>query len=221
MGKTRVGVSLLRAAAERGLRTAAMKPAETGCELDEAGALLPADAVALRAAMTLAAPLDAVCPYRLREPAAPAVAARGEGTTIELEQLQACFAALVGRDPELLLVEGAGGLLVELNDQITMADLASAFGLPLLIVARDGLGTLNHTMLTVEAARARGLEIAGIVLNGAAPGTDEARARSNRAELEAAGLPIAAWVPHGEDQGSIILDFLMSHENVPRGTFHR
>lgn len=221
VGKTQVATSVLAAAAERGWRTAAMKPAETGCGLGMGGELVPADAGRLAAAMTLSIPLDEVCPYRYREPAAPAVAARGVGEEVDVERLRACFAEIVDRSPELLLVEGAGGLLVSLNERTTMADLAATLGLPLIVVARDGLGTLNHTMLTVEAARARGLRVAAIVLNGAEPGTDPERARSNRLELEAAGLPIAAWVPHGQDAGASILDFLSSSENVPRGTFHR
>lgn len=126
----------------------------------------------------------------LREPLAPAVAAEREGRTITRAQLLAPFSGL-----DDVVGEGAGGLLVELGtDGTTMADLALDLELPLLIVARPGLGTLNHTRLTCEAAWARGIRVAGIVVNGypAQPGVAE---RTNLGQL-ARIAPLLDVVPH-------------------------
>lgn len=99
--------------------------------------------------------------YRLEAPLSPHEAARREGITIDFERI-----ALpeTGRP---LVVEGAGGILVPLNERAFMTDLIAKFGLPAVVVARAELGTINHTLLTVEALRARGLPVAGVVMNGA------------------------------------------------------
>lgn len=176
VGKTRVGVALVRALRARGLRVGAMKPVETGVG-DEG----PADARALREAAGGSDPLDDVCPQRFAMPAAPSVAARAEGRSLDLTAIDAAHARLRERH-DFLVVEGAGGLLVPLDTEHCMADLARRFGLPLLLVARAALGTINHTRLTLEAARARGLEIAGLVVCHA-DGVLSAADAANLAEL--------------------------------------
>ena len=162
VGKTFVACALATALRERGRRVAVMKPVETGVEGE------PADALALRAAAADPAPLGDICPYRLRAPLAPAVAARLEGVTIEVARL----VALVARrrqDADVLLVEGAGGLLVPLDGQTTYAELAVRAGLPLLIVGANRLGTVNHCALTARVAAAAGLVVRGFVLSQPAP----------------------------------------------------
>jgi dethiobiotin synthetase len=197
VGKTAVTVALLAAAGRRGLRTAAMKPAESGCLRDPDGALRPDDALRLVAAASLQVDLETVCPYRLEAPLAPAVAARREGVEIDPARIVGAFSKIVAAGPELLLVEGAGGLLVPLNEDLLIADLAGRLDLPLLVIARDGLGTINHTALTVEAARSRGLDVTGVILSGATPGTPEAEAQSNAREIERlTRAPILGIIPH-------------------------
>jgi dethiobiotin synthetase len=101
-----------------------------------------------------------------------------------------------------LLVEGVGGLLCPLTDTETVADLAVDLGYPLLIVARLGLGTVNHTLLTVEAARSRGLEIAGILLNAHETEASDESSRTNAAEIERrSGVPVLGVVPRGPAVG--------------------
>lgn len=115
----------------------------------------------------------------LREPLAPWVAAEREGTTIDWSVLvNEGRRRLAQGGP--LLVEGAGGLLVPLTEEHTVADLAAEMGLPLLIVARAKLGTVNHTLMTVECARSRGLDIAGVILNGYEEENDPAIAEQVR-----------------------------------------
>jgi 8-amino-7-oxononanoate synthase len=168
VGKTVVAAALARTLERAGLAVAAMKPAQTGTG---EGA---DDLAFIRAAGGVPA-TRCVAPYVLRRPLAPSVAARMEGTTLELGRIVDTFRAL-RTEADVVVVEGAGGLLVPFSDSADMADLAWALAIPLLVVALPGLGTLNHIALTVEAARTRGLEIAGVVLCGfpAVPGLAEA-----------------------------------------------
>ncbi len=210
VGKTTFGLALLRAAAARGLSTAAMKPAETGCEDRPEGDRYPQDASSLLITSTLRVDLDVVCPFRLREPLAPAVAARLEGTEIALDEIERSFRYLVKMAPDLLVVEGAGGLLVPLTETMTMADLAAALALPLIIVARDSLGTINHTLLTASRARSSGLEIAGVVLCESVRGTSEMTARRNAEEIARWGdVEVLGWLRHGAPLDDAVADRLL------------
>jgi len=164
VGKTLVACALAAALRARGIDVGAMKPVETGV-----GPEGPSDAQALSAAARASDPLDAVCPQRFALPAAPSVAAAEAGCRVDLGAIRRAFDALTRRH-EWLVVEGAGGLLVPLHDDFTMGELARELELPLLVVARAALGTINHTRLTLEAAAARGLRVAGVVIShGAVP----------------------------------------------------
>lgn len=192
VGKTIIGVALLQAAARRGLRVAAMKPIETGCRTFR-GERQPEDARRLAGAAHAARGWDILCPYRLEAPLAPSVAARREGTVIDLARIEQARVALAEDAPDWLLVEGAGGLLVPINDEQTMADLALLFGYRLLIVARDRLGAINHTLLTIEAARRRAIPLAGVVLNA---DNESAVDHENAGEIaRVGGVPIAGRFP--------------------------
>ena len=180
VGKTTVAAGILVAARRRGLQVAAVKPVESGCAEGLDGQLVAADASLLQAAAGGWQEADDVCPYRLRAPVAPGVAAAAEAVAIELGTIERAVER--AGQVALFLVEGAGGLLVPLNDELTMADLAGHLGLELIIVGRDGLGTINHTALTVEVARRRGLGIAGIVLS-ACDGATEAAAQQNEEQI--------------------------------------
>jgi dethiobiotin synthetase len=164
VGKTLVACALARGLRGRGLDVGVMKPVETGV-----GAAGPADARALRDAAGVEDGLDRICPQSFALPAAPSVAAAAEGRVLDRQALRTAFDALRERH-EFLLVEGAGGLLVPLAEDFSMADLAGELGLPLLVVARASLGTINHTRLTLEAAGGRHLSVAGVVVShGAVP----------------------------------------------------
>lgn len=162
IGKTYVACALAVLLRERGVDVGVMKPAETGVPAEWTG--YPEDAARLVGASGADDPPDLVCPYRLREPLAPAVAAELEGCRISIEEIRKAYAELSSRH-ELMIVEGAGGLAVPLNGEADMAGLAKELGLPLLVVAHASLGAINHSVLTVEYARQRGLETLGIVLN--------------------------------------------------------
>ncbi|MFT3913503.1 MAG: dethiobiotin synthase [Anaeromyxobacteraceae bacterium] len=176
VGKTEVSCALLEAARATGVDAVGMKPAQSGVTSDE-----PSDAQRLREASGRCEPLEALCPYTFEAPLAPAVAARLAGVTIAVERIEEAARALAARHATVL-VEGAGGLLVPLTDELTYADLAARLGLPVLVVARAGLGTVNHTALTVEAILRRGLRLAGIVLNRTTP-TDDPSVPHNASEI--------------------------------------
>ncbi|MBI3128082.1 MAG: dethiobiotin synthase [Candidatus Tectomicrobia bacterium] len=194
VGKSVVGCALAAAWAARGLGPRVFKPAESGCER-RGGALHPEDAWTLRQAAGDPRPIEEVCPYRYALPLAPAHAAEEEGNPPDAGRLLGMIAAL-RRAPGPLLVEGAGGLLVPLAPGLQMIDLARGAGLGLLIVAPVGLGTLNHTQLTVRAARAEGIPVAGIVLNDLT-GEDTPAARRNPGAIEElCGAPLLGVFPH-------------------------
>jgi len=161
VGKTVVSRALIAAFRKAGLKLGAMKPIETG--VGDAG---PLDAIALREAAAATDPLETICPQQFTLPAAPNVAARAEAREVDLAAIDAAYERVkAGRD--LVVVEGAGGLLVPIREGWTMAELAQRLGLPLLIVARASLGTINHTALTLESAASRGLPVLGVVISHA------------------------------------------------------
>jgi dethiobiotin synthetase len=157
VGKTTIGVALARLARRRGRQPIPYKPVETGCTPT------PEDALRLWQAAQPPTTLAETCPFPLPLPAAPAAAATAVGMQLDL-------ADLVHRGRELsrrgnfLLVEGAGGLLAPYVGAETNADLAAALGLPVLLVGRTALGTINHVALTVAELRRRQLPILGLVL---------------------------------------------------------
>ena len=201
VGKTFVACALATALRQRGRRVAVMKPVETGVEGE------PADALALRAAAADPAPLGDICLYRLRAPLAPAVAARLEGVTIDVARL----VALVARrrqDADVLLVEGAGGLLVPLDAHTTYAELAVRAGLPLLIVGANRLGTVNHCALTARVAAAAGLVVRGFVLSQPTADTDVSAATNAETIATLTGLSCLGVLPHsaGPAEAAAALD---------------
>ncbi|HYM54222.1 MAG TPA: dethiobiotin synthase [Solirubrobacteraceae bacterium] len=164
VGKTVLSAALLAAMAAEGERVRAYKPVLTGLEdLPEAGGpgAWPPDHELLAAAAGMAA--EDVAPLRYGPAVSPHLAARLAGERIDPERLLAA-ARRAAIDDGTLVVEGVGGLLVPLTDHYTVCDLAAALGLPVLIAAAAGLGTINHTLLTLEAARAAGLDVRAVVL---------------------------------------------------------
>lgn len=160
VGKTFLAGAIIAALTARGERIAAFKPAVTG--LDDPQPDLPSDPELLAAAAGGADP-DEVAAYRFGPAVSPHLAAEEHGVDIDPTVLVTrARAAGAGRDA--LVVEGAGGLLVPLRDTYLIRDLAVMLGLPLLIAARPGLGTINHALLTLEAARSAGLDVLAVVL---------------------------------------------------------
>jgi dethiobiotin synthetase len=169
VGKTVVGVALLRALVAAGWSAIGMKPVAAGRAQGEA---LNADVAALIAAANVAAPLADVNPYSFARPIAPHLAAREEGAAIDLDRIGAAYTRLAQR-ADAVVVEGAGGVRVPLGPGTEMLDLPARLGLPVLLVVGIRLGCLNHALLSAQALGAREIRIAGWVANRIDPGMRE------------------------------------------------
>ncbi len=180
VGKTVVAAVTAHALAAQKRSVAVFKPAVTG--LDEPG---ESDHALLRRASGSAQSDEEIAPYRYGPPASPHLAASMAGEEIEPQQLAAAAHAAAS-NADVLVCEGVGGLLVPLSPSYLVRDLAVELGLPLVIVASPGLGTINHTLLTIGAARGAGLDVAAIVLTPW-PSQPSAVERSNRETIEALG----------------------------------
>jgi dethiobiotin synthetase len=193
IGKTVVSCALLHALAKRGVRTVGMKAVAAGAtEVD--GRLVNDDVAALRAASSVAAPLDLINPYCFAPPIAPHIAAAEAGVEIELDRLERAFLALRGL-ADCVVVEGAGGFLVPLGAHIDMRDLAVMLRLPVILVVGLRLGCLNHALLTVESVERAGLQLGGWVANHIDP--DMARADENVRTLQRRlHPPLLARIPY-------------------------
>ena len=196
VGKTYVGALIARSLADAGRRVGVYKPAASGCRW-QGERLVSDDAVALWDAAGRPGDLDRVCPQRFAAPLAPHLAAREEGKQLDADLLRQGLEYWRDR-AEIILVEGAGGLMSPLGDNAYVADLAEEFGFPLVVVSRNVLGTINQTLQTLIAAAAfrEGLPVAGVVLNQAtSPSQDDQSLPSNRAELAArCSAPILAEI---------------------------
>ena len=168
VGKTTVACALIHALAARGVDAMPMKPVAAGAVVHEGG-WANADSIALaRAAGRDASRLGDVTPILLREPMAPHIAAAREKRRITLEPVRAAFQRLA-KDGGFMVVEGVGGFLVPLDDELDTVDLARALGLPVLLVVGLRLGCLNHALLTAQAIAASKLQFAGWIANAVDP----------------------------------------------------
>lgn len=168
VGKTYIASALVRYFATKGMQVLGMKPVASGCELGTYGAwknqLVNEDMAALYAASNVKADLDLINPYRFAPAIAPHVAAEQAGVNIDIDVIFQRYQTLLNL-AELVVVEGAGGFFVPLNDSQTIADLAVKLDAPIILVVGMRLGCINHALLTVEAIQARGLILAGWVAN--------------------------------------------------------
>lgn len=210
VGKTFVGARLAAALREQGIDVGVMKPAETGCLLRK-GVLVPRDALKLIKAGGVVDPLDRVNPYRFRAPLAPAIAAEREGKKIDIKRIVSAFHTLV-RKHDYMIVEGAGGIMVPLTMSHHYLDLARVLNLPVLVVARPGLGTINHTLLTIMALRSCRLRIAGIVINHRSKKRSGLAERTGPPAIERlSGVPIIGHVSYGQKDLQTILQYLLQY----------
>ncbi|MCL4558813.1 MAG: dethiobiotin synthase [Deltaproteobacteria bacterium] len=179
VGKTYTALRIINTARAAGLGVAAMKPFETGCGSRDSR-LVPRDAVKLMKACGMN-DIDTVNPYRFKTPAAPYVAARIEDRGIDVKKVVTLYGRL-HRSYDLVVVEGAGGLLVPIERHLSYADLARELSLEVLVVSANRLGAINHTMLTVDCTEAHGLSLLGVVLNSMDKKDDTAK-RTNASVL--------------------------------------
>jgi dethiobiotin synthetase len=164
VGKTVVTAGLAQALKSRGINVGVMKPVEVGCPLLD-GEPVPQDARYLMNAAGVKDPEDLVCPYPLRHTAAPSIASRLEDKQIDINSINDKYFQL-SLMHEVVLVDGVGGLLAPLNNSELVSDMILQLGLGMIVVARPTLGTINHTLLTVNYAKLLGIRVVGIIING-------------------------------------------------------
>lgn len=217
VGKTHVS-RLLASFLKGRFKVGVMKPVESGCA-EENGRLIPSDATALRQAAGCELPLEVICPYRFSKPLAPSEAARQEGVVIDTELIRKTFEKIAAAS-DLVLAEGAGGLLAPVYGNYFCADLVRDLGLPLLIVARAGLGTVNHSLLTLEAALARGIRVAAIVLNENTPHTGDPSYECNgRLLRDLAPVPVVGPLPFADKNAEGNINTMAAMERISRLAF--
>jgi len=163
VGKTFFACALAVLLKSAGCKVGVMKPAETGC-VEKDGKLFPEDGWRLKSASGCAEPIEIICPYLFPEPLAPSVAAERAGVKIDVDHLLTVYREISGKH-DITLVEGAGGLMVPLVPSFTFGDFARVAKLPLIVVAANKLGVINHLLLTLEHASCKGLRMVGYVLN--------------------------------------------------------
>ena len=201
VGKTHVAAMIARSLRESGHRVGVYKPAASGCRLEH-GSLVADDAVALWEAAGCPGSIDRVCPQRFQAPLAPHLAARAEGKQLDVDLLRHGI-RFWQANSEVILVEGAGGLMCPVADDRYMAHLACDLDYPLIVVSANRLGTINHTLQTLITAAAfgDGLRVAGIVLNNPDPPSADASRATNRRQLaHHCDPPILAEVAWGESR---------------------
>jgi dethiobiotin synthetase len=170
VGKTSIACGFARTFREAGLKVGVLKPVETGCGRD-GGRLIPDDGLALMNASGTDQPLEEVVPYQLEAPLAPLEAARRQGIELKVEKIFQILDSMTGIY-DIIIMEGAGGLMVPLREHFFFIDLIKASELPALIVAPNRLGVINHTLLSIKALRERGIGLLGVVLNLVSPELD-------------------------------------------------
>lgn len=208
IGKTVIAGGLAAALKQSGTHVGVMKPISSGDT---------ADAQFLKHAAHVDDELRAINPIYLRHPLAPSVAARIENREIDLSCLETAFTALQQKY-DFVIVEGVGGIAVPLRDDFLVAHLIEQLQLPILIVAQAGLGTLNHTLLTVAFAERFGLQIAGIVLNNHSPEVAGLAEATNPVEIEKlTNIPVIGVVPYekrldtADPDPTFLADFMNQH----------
>ena len=212
IGKTVVAASLLAAARDRGVRAAPMKPVQTGCTGRGQRLRAPDLDFCLAAADLNPAPEEQrwMCPYRFIPATSPHLAARLHGLHISKETIKANFRKILSKY-DAVIVEGAGGVLVPIDDRNTMLDIMKALRLPVILVARAGLGTINHTLLSLAELRRAKLNVIGIVLVQSTPGKRGGIEKDNARAIGRLGrVPVLACLPFRKSFNAAVFAPLLS-----------
>ena len=201
VGKTYVTCRLLEYFVQAGFTAIGMKPIASGCNLNGDGELLNEDVLALCNASNLKASADLINPYRFAPAIAPHLAAEQANVTMDLAIINAAYQQLT-KLAEVVIVEGAGGFFVPINQKQTLADLAVLLNIPIILVVGVRLGCINHALLTVEALQARGLNLKGWIANEVEPDMMmfEGNVKSLQQRINAPCLSIVRW------QGELVID---------------
>ena len=197
VGKTVVAGAIARILIEQGLKVGVFKPIATGCRRGWDG-LVSYDTEFLAHCANSELPLSTITPVGYLTPAAPVVSAHCDGPAINFAKIAAAYKQIC-RDCDIVIVEGIGGVRVPLTREFDLLDLAVEFALPVVIVARPNLGTINHTLMTIDCVCAAKLKIAGVVINGY-DATESTIAEDTAGDVitQCSGVNILSVVPFDE-----------------------
>ena len=217
VGKTIITAALIKAAHILGFKACGMKPIETGCTQKEfkvqsskfkviKNDLTPSDGTFLKKISNADESIDLIAPVRYENPLAPLPASEIENNPVDIEKIKKAYRELARRY-NVIIVEGIGGLLVPINKEYFVLDLARDFGLPLIVVSRPGLGAINHSMLTVNYALKEGLSIAGIIMNYTHTPEDDLAEKTNPEVIkQISPVPIIGTFPYLRDLESSTIE---------------
>ncbi len=205
VGKTIVSAAIIRALIKKGIKVGAMKPVETGCT-EKRGkgqkTLIPSDGMFLRETAEMDDSIDLVTPIRFEFPLAPMVAAELEKRPVDLDKIFSAYGAL-SKKYDFMVVEGVGGLLVPINkrqEAYFVIDLIKDLEFPVIVVARPTLGTINHTLLTVNYALKEGINVLGVIINSHNPPEDSLAEKTNPDVLrKLCPVPVIGMLPYISD----------------------
>ena len=209
IGKTFVTALLVKKLHDAGCNTAYFKAAVSGNERDENGRLIPGDAAYVKKISGISQPLDTMCPYIYETAVSPHLASKIEGDLVELENVKDHYEKLCD-EYEYVICEGSGGIVCPIrydDRKIMLEDIIKSLGLPAIIVADAGLGTINSVVLTCEYMKAHGMEIRGLILNNFHKG--DIMEEDNKVMCEKlTGLPVIACVGENDTDLDISAELL-------------
>jgi len=218
VGKTIASAMLIRALIRKGINAGAMKPFETGC-IRQGSNLFPSDGVFLKQMAGMDDPVDSIAPVRFELPLAPLVASRLEKRVVNIENIFKSYEHL-GKKYDFMVVEGAGGILVPVLSQegvsgssaLFIADIIKLLNIPLIVVSRPTLGTINHTLLTVKYALNAGLKVIGVIINyNNPPGVDISEKTNPDIITELCPAPVIGILPYAHTLTKEYFDMVVSH----------
>ncbi|MFZ3383332.1 MAG: dethiobiotin synthase [Candidatus Methanoperedens sp.] len=192
VGKTVIAAGLAGALKNKGYSIGVMKAVQSGTGIRN-GILYSPDAELMMKVIEIKADMKLICPYLLKEAMAPGIAAEIEGISIDIDIIKNVYMELEKRH-DIVIVEGAGGIAVPVKKKFLISDLIKYMDIPAIIVARAGLGTINHTVLTIEYAKRSGIKIMGVIINNYRGGSVEDKNPGIINELT--GIPISGVIPN-------------------------
>ncbi len=215
VGKTVIAAAIIKALQAGGINACGMKPVETGCSR-VGGSLYPSDGMFLKKAARMDEGIHSVTPYSFENPVAPSLASETEGKSVNLPVIMKKFDALAKKYPAVI-VEGVGGLLVPVKRDYFVLDLVKEMGLPLIVVSRPSLGTINHTLLTVKYAMKEHIEVAGVIINFSRPAEGTTAENTSPLVLQQfCPVPVLGVFPHLKGLEDELLErAAMKHLNIP------
>jgi dethiobiotin synthetase len=205
VGKTIITAALIKVISRPGFTTGGMKPVESGC-LQQGDVLVPSDGMFIKTIAHMEENIRQITPCCFKSPLAPLPASENEDISVDFEKINKAFADISG-NYDVVIVEGIGGLLVPITRNYFVIDMAKYFNLPLIVVSRPSLGTINHTMLTVNYALKEGLRVAGIIINYNQP-PENTLAEATNAEIikRVSPVPVIGIFPYLTDMESATIE---------------